>query len=243
MNPFGLAYSEITASSLVKVDMQVHTWKFVGNFTKIDMFVWQGNMMDRGTTNFGMNLAGFVLHSAIHKARPDIRCIVHIHTPSVVAVSSLKCGLLSVSQEACLLGEVSYHDYGGIVLDEEEKHSLAKDFGYSGKVMLLRNHGAVCGGATIEEAFYLTYHLVLACEAQVKLLPVGVDNLVTIPEETRQKAFDQSRQSGGGGVDSKEAEGARGERKKFKLGEMEFEAFMRMLDNSVSWGDCIARNF
>ncbi|CAG0908228.1 unnamed protein product, partial [Cyprideis torosa] len=132
INPFGLSYNEITASSLVKVDLK-------------------GAVIDPGTTNFGINLAGYTLHSAIHGVRPDIRCIVHIHTPSVVAISSVKQGLLPVSQEACLLGDVTYHQYQGLVVDADEKQAIAKDLGLSSKVMLLRNHGAVCGGETVEE--------------------------------------------------------------------------------------------
>ncbi|CAG0914649.1 unnamed protein product [Notodromas monacha] len=234
INPFGLQYSEVTASSLIKVDLQ-------------------GNVIDPGTTNFGINMAGYTLHSAIHAARPGIRCIIHIHSPSVVAVSSLKCGLLPVSQESCIIGDVSYHDYHGIVIDPDEKESLSRDLGPVNKVMILRNHGAVCCGETVEEAFYNLYHLVLACDAQVslvvvayfaycslimfvhrpqmKLMPAGVDNLVLISDEARKKAYEVARQSGAGGVNSKDGEQT-SERKKWRVGEMEFEALMRSLDNA-----------
>ena len=155
INPFGMLYSEITASSLVKVDMQ-------------------GNVVEAGTTNFGVNQAGFMLHSAIHANRPDLKCILHIHVPSVVAISSSKCGLLPLSQESCLLGEVSYHDYRGLVVESSEQEELTRDLGVHNKVMLLRNHGALCCGETVEEAFFYAYHLVLACESQVQLYNVGV---------------------------------------------------------------------
>lgn len=82
----------------------------------------------------------------------------------------MKCGLLYLSQEACLLGDLSYHSYEGLVLESSEKQSLAKDLGVHNKVMLLRNHGAVCCGETIEEALYYAYHLVLACETQLKMV-------------------------------------------------------------------------
>ncbi|CAG0890263.1 unnamed protein product [Darwinula stevensoni] len=227
INPFGLQYHEVTASSLVKVDMQ-------------------GNVIDPGTTNFGINLAGFMLHSSIHAARPDIKCILHLHTPSVVAVSSLKCGLLPVSQEACLVGDVSYHEYQGLVVDPSEKESIARDLGPVNKVMLLRNHGAVCCGESVEEAFYNTYHLVLACDSQLKLMPVGVENLVLISEEAQKTAYEQSRRTGGaGGVDSNTSKAdsslntsgeggtvAGRRERKWRVGEMEYEALMRMLDNS-----------
>merc|ERR1719479_282363 len=135
LNPFGMLYNEITASSLVKVDMQ-------------------GSVVEAGTTNFGVNVAGFMLHSAIHSARPD-----------------LKCGLMYLSQESCLLGDISYHSYEGLVVEGSERETLARDLGVHNKVMLLRNHGAVCCGDTVEEALFYAYHLVLACDTQRKMVP------------------------------------------------------------------------
>jgi len=204
LNPFGMMYNEVTASSLVKVNMQ-------------------GEVVEEGTTNFGVNQAGFMLHSAIHAARPDVRCIVHLHTPSIVAVSTLKCGLLPLCQESCLIGDVSYHSYHGIVNDPDERQSIAKDLGPSNKVMFLRNHGVVCCGGTIEEAFNLSYHTVLACDTQLKMMPLGLDNLVLIDDEVRRKTYEMG-QRGGGGVNTS--------KKEWGVGEMEFEALMRMLDNS-----------
>jgi len=204
LNPFGMMYNEVTASSLVKVNMQ-------------------GETVEEGTTNFGVNQAGFMLHSAIHAARPDIKCIVHLHTPNIVAVSTMKCGLLPLSQESCLIGDVSYHSYTGIVIDPEERQSIAKDLGPSNKVMFLRNHGVVCCGGTIEEAFHITVHTVLACDTQLKMMPFGLDNLVLIDDEVRRKTFEIG-QRGGGGVNTA--------KKEWGIGELEFEALMRMLDNS-----------
>ena len=99
----------------------------------------------------------------------------------------MKCGLLYLSQESCLVGDVSYHGYEGLVLDAAERQTIARDLGVHNKVMMLRNHGAVCCGESVEEAFFYAYHLVLAADAQLKMVPLGVDNLITIPEETRQK--------------------------------------------------------
>ncbi|XP_066939963.1 protein hu-li tai shao isoform X3 [Macrobrachium rosenbergii] len=225
LNPFGLLYHEVTASSLVKVDMQ-------------------GNVVDGGSTNFGVNVAGFMLHSAIHAARPDIRCIIHLHHPAVVAVSALKQGLLPLSQESLLVGDISYHDYQGIFVNPEEKEKLARDLGPINKVMLLRNHGVVCCGETIEEAWYNAYHTVLACETQMRMAPLGLDNLVLVSDEARQVAFETARR-GGGGVDSKQRrlpsclvtreggpDGKGVKERKWKVGEIEFEALMRSLDNS-----------
>ncbi|XP_023339360.1 protein hu-li tai shao isoform X3 [Eurytemora carolleeae] len=204
LNPFGVLYNEVTASSLVKVNMQ-------------------GETVEEGTTNFGVNKAGFVLHSAIHAARPDIKCIIHLHTPNIVAVSTMKCGLMPLCQEACLIGDVSYHSYRGLVVDEEEKISLAKDLGPNNKVMFLRNHGVVCCGRTIEEAWLITYHTVLAVDTQLKMMPYGMDNLVLIDEDTRARVYEQGMRGGGGVNISK---------KDWGVGELEFEALMRMLDNS-----------
>merc|ERR1719334_392133 len=204
LNPFGVMYNEVTASSLVKVNMQ-------------------GEVVEEGTTNFGVNQAGFMLHSAIHAARPDIKCIIHLHTPKIVAISTMKCGLLPLSQESCLIGDVSYHSYNGIVIDPEERQSIAKDLGPSNKVMFLRNHGVVCCGKTIEEAFHVSYHTVLACDTQLKMMPYGLDNLMLIDDEVRRKTYEIG-QKGGGGVNTA--------KKEWGVGELEFEALMRMLDNS-----------
>merc|ERR1712130_309804 len=191
LNPFGMMYNEVTASSLVKVNMQ-------------------GDVVEEGTTNFGVNQAGFMLHSAIHAARPDIKCVVHLHTPSITAISTMKCGLLPLSQESCLIGDVSYHSYNGIVVDPEERQSIAKDLGPNNKVMFLRNHGVVCCGGTIEEAFHVSYHTVLACDTQLKMMPYGLDNLVLIDDEVRRKTFELG-QRGGGGVNTAKKEWGIGE--------------------------------
>ncbi|MPC25871.1 Alpha-adducin [Portunus trituberculatus] len=175
LNPFGMLYHEVTASSLVKVDMQ-------------------GNIVESGSTNFGVSVAGFMLHSAIHAARPDIKCIIHLHHPAVVAVSALKQGLMSLSQESLLIGDISYHEYQGIFVNQEERDKLARNLGPINKVMLLRNHGVVCCGETIEEAWYNTYHTILACETQ---------------------------EGGPTGQGPKE--------RKWKVGELEFEALMSPL--------------
>uniref|UniRef100_A0A9J8AYG1 Alpha-adducin n=1 Tax=Cyprinus carpio carpio TaxID=630221 RepID=A0A9J8AYG1_CYPCA len=161
--PFGLLYSEVTASSLVKINLQ-------------------GEIVDRGSTNLGVNQAGFTLHSAIYAARPDVKCIVHIHTAAGAAVSAMKCGLLPISPEALSLGEVSYHDYHGILVDDEERVLIQKNLGPKSKVMILRNHGLVSVGETVEEAFYYIHNLVTACEIQVRTLASagGPDNLIML---------------------------------------------------------------
>ncbi|XP_068799599.1 alpha-adducin isoform X12 [Struthio camelus] len=203
--PFGLLYSEVTASSLVKINIQ-------------------GDVVDRGSTNLGVNQAGFTLHSAIYAARPDVKCIVHIHTPAGAAVSAMKCGLLPISPEALSLGEVAYHDYHGILVDDEEKVLIQKNLGPKSKVLILRNHGLVSVGETVEEAFYYIHNLVLACEIQVRTLASagGPENLVLL-DPGKYKAKSRSPESPAG-------EGT-GSHPKWQIGEQEFEALMRMLDN------------
>ncbi|XP_025968499.1 alpha-adducin isoform X3 [Dromaius novaehollandiae] len=203
--PFGLLYSEVTASSLVKINIQ-------------------GDVVDRGSTNLGVNQAGFTLHSAIYAARPDVKCIVHIHTPAGAAVSAMKCGLLPISPEALSLGEVAYHDYHGILVDDEEKVLIQKNLGPKSKVLILRNHGLVSVGETVEEAFYYIHNLVLACEIQVRTLASagGPENLVLLdPGKYKAKSRSPESPAGEGTVSHP----------KWQIGEQEFEALMRMLDN------------
>ncbi|XP_010740900.1 alpha-adducin isoform X6 [Larimichthys crocea] len=202
--PFGLLYSEVTASSLVKINLQ-------------------GEIVDRGSTNLGVNQAGFVLHAAIYAARPDVKCIVHIHTPAGAAVSAMKCGLLPISPEALSLGEVAYHDYYGILVDEEESVLIQRNLGPNSKVLILRNHGLVSVGETVEEAFYYIHNLVTACEIQVRTLASagGPDNLVML-DPGKYKARPRVPEPAGDGSSA---------HPKWQVGEQEFEALMRMLDN------------
>ncbi|XP_008422667.1 alpha-adducin isoform X3 [Poecilia reticulata] len=202
--PFGLLYSEVTASSLVKIDLQ-------------------GEIVDRGSTNLGVNQAGFMLHSAIYAARPDVKCIVHIHTAAGAAVSAMKCGLLPISPEALSLGEVSYHDYHGILVDDEERGIIQKNLGPKSKVLILRNHGLVSVGETVEEAFYYIHNLVTACEIQVRTLASagGPDNLVML-DPAKYKSRPRVPEPAGDGSTT---------HPKWQIGEQEFEALMRMLDN------------
>lgn len=95
----------------------------------------QGNIIEPGTTNFSVNVGGFQLHAAIYAARPDLKCIVHLHTPSVLAVSSLKDGLLPLCQEAAVIGDVSYHAYVGVPTDSEERDKIARNLGPNNKVI------------------------------------------------------------------------------------------------------------
>merc|ERR1711974_308168 len=127
-----------------------------------------GSIVEQGSSAFSINKAGSTLHAAIHQARPDLKCIVHLHTPAAVAVSAMKCGLLPMSQEALICGKVSYHEYRGILVDPEEKEKLARNLGVHNKILFLHNHGVAVCGETIEEAFHFVFNVMAACEAQIR---------------------------------------------------------------------------
>ncbi|CRK98553.1 CLUMA_CG011903, isoform B [Clunio marinus] len=228
VNPYGLLFHEITASSLNKVDMQ-------------------GAITDQGTTNFGINISQFIIHSVIHAARPDIRCIIGVSHSAVVAVSSLKTGLIPLTKDAAVLGEIATHNFSGALNEPEEREKLTRSLGPNAKVLLLTNHGALCCGETIEEAFYNAQHTVKAAETLLALLPVGLDNLIPIPEETHKAIYDASRKPPEGTVipsalpvDNKENITNRSP--KWRVGGAEFEALMRMLDNAGFRTGYIYRN-
>nr|NVI74730.1 hu li tai shao [Cucujiformia] len=167
--PHGLMYHEATASSLVKIDSR-------------------GTVIEQGTTNFSVNVSAYSLHSLVYAARPDLKCIIHLQTPSVVAVSSSKAGLLPISQESVVIGEVATHRWSSD--DKNQNEELLKDFTPNCKVLLLTNSGALCCGETIEEAFYNARNLVLACDVQLKVMPIGLDKIVLINEETRKRIYE-----------------------------------------------------
>ncbi|RHY21539.1 hypothetical protein DYB32_009786 [Aphanomyces invadans] len=166
INPLGIRYDEMTASKLVTIDIN-------------------GNYINRGSTGLDINQAGYVVHSSIHEARHDMRCVMHCHTVEGSAVSSMKCGLLPISQlsHVAMSGGVSYHDYEGLAVSVEEKPRLKADLGPENKVFILRNHGLLTGGRTIAEAFFFMYYTVHACKIQVAALSAGIDNVSYASEE------------------------------------------------------------
>uniref|UniRef100_A0A1I7TP00 Aldolase_II domain-containing protein n=1 Tax=Caenorhabditis tropicalis TaxID=1561998 RepID=A0A1I7TP00_9PELO len=207
INAFGQFYNEVSASSLIKVDLD-------------------GTVIDGGSTSFGVNQAGYVLHSAIHNGRPEVKCVVHLHHPSVVAVSAQKCGLLPISQEAMIVGEVGYHEYRGILIDEAERALLIRDLG-DRNVLILRNHGFVVCGESIEHALSLTYHLIIACETQVKAVPGGNTDNVHFPAQSAIKQVYKVASNGGGGVNR---QNGHVNSTQWRKGELEWQAYMRQLD-------------
>lgn len=152
INPYGLLFDEITASSLVKIDLQ-------------------GRPVE--ATPHPVNPAGFVIHSAIHAAREDARCVLHTHTRAGCAVAALECGLLPLNQMSMeFYGKVAYHAYEGIALDMDEQRRLVADLGDK-PVMILRNHGLLTTGRSVAEAFLRMYYLEKACEIQLAAQSAG----------------------------------------------------------------------
>ncbi|XP_053306504.1 gamma-adducin isoform X2 [Spea bombifrons] len=205
--PRGLSFSEASASNLVKLNII-------------------GEVVDQGTTNLRIDSSAFSPHAAIYSMRPDVRCVVHIHTPATAAVSSMKCGILPISQEALLLGDVAYYNYHGSLDDLDERIQLQKALGPSCKVLVLQNHGIMALGETLEEAFHYIFNVQLACEVQVHALAGagGMDNLLLLDMEKYKPVTHELAADGAGGVNM---EGQH----KWKIGELEFESLMRMLDN------------
>jgi ribulose-5-phosphate 4-epimerase/fuculose-1-phosphate aldolase len=156
INPYGMMYEEITASCLIKVD---HSGEILFK-------------PDFGTLDYGVNKAGYVIHSAVHAARPEVDCVIHTHSWASMAVSALECGLMPITQTAMRFMKIGYHDYVGVVLDTAEQASLVADLGQS-EALILRNHGALVVGRTVGEAFNWTHRLELACRAQLAAMACG----------------------------------------------------------------------
>ncbi|KAG7298493.1 hypothetical protein JYU34_018125 [Plutella xylostella] len=179
--PRGLLPHEVTASSLVKVDMQ-------------------GLVVDQGTTNFPVNVQGFSIHASVHAARPDIRCVLHLRCASALAVSSCRGGLLPLTAEACLIGEPAYLAAPPGILDNEERDRVVRILGPSSKVLFLTGDGALCCGQTLEEAFHQARQLASACDVQLRLGGVPRDELLLIEPERRKQIYEASRQPPADGV-------------------------------------------
>ena len=172
LNPYQLMFEEVTASSLVKVD--VH-----------------GNPVD--PTPFITNPAGFTIHSAVHMAREDAHAVMHLHTPAGQAVSAHDEGLLPLTQTAMLVrGDLAFHDYEGVAVDLDERERIVADLGTKG-AMLLRNHGTLTVGDNVGEAFIKMYFLERACEAQILALSAGEGHLNNPPQGAPEVAAQQGK--------------------------------------------------
>jgi len=171
INPYGLFFDEITASSLVKIDLQ-------------------GRKVQ--DSPFEVNPAGFVIHSAIHAARHDARCVMHTHTQNGVAVSAQRAGLLPISQHSMFtLASLGYHDFEGPALNDDEKPRLVADLGDKSS-LILRNHGLLTVGETVSDAFVAMYYLEASCAIQVRAQAGG--ELIPVPKEVLDQAVSRTRQ-------------------------------------------------
>jgi ribulose-5-phosphate 4-epimerase/fuculose-1-phosphate aldolase len=162
INLYGLTYQEITASSLAKIDLE-------------------GNIVWKPDTDYGINKSGYVIHGAIHASRPDVACIIHTHTRAGMAVAAMACGLLPLSQTSMrFVGHIGYHDYVGPAIDLAERERLVRDLGPH-DAMIMRNHGLLACGATIQQAFNTMYQLEISCRAQVDAMAARTE--LTMPGE------------------------------------------------------------
>ena len=195
INAYGMMYEEITASSLIKVTLA-------------------GEILakpDFGALDYGINRAGYVIHSAIHAARPDVACVIHTHAWASMAVSALQCGLLPITQTAMRFLKIGHHDYQGVVLDDAEKAALVEDL-RDGEALILRNHGALVVGRTVGETFNWAHRLELACRSQLAAMATN-SPLVQVPAEVAEATWNNYQ---------------RGTRRPYGL--MEWPALLRKLD-------------
>lgn len=180
INPYGMMFDEITASSLVKVDLQ-------GN-----------KVMD---SEYDINPAGFTIHSAIHGARENAQCVLHVHSINGVAVSAQKQGVLPLSQQSIfVLSSLAYHDYEGVALRDDEKPRLVRDLGDK-SFLMLRNHGLLTVAESIQDAFLYMYLFEASCMIQVRAQSGGGDLISIHPkiiETAMAQAAQVTRQAGGG---------------------------------------------
>jgi ribulose-5-phosphate 4-epimerase/fuculose-1-phosphate aldolase len=195
INPYGLLFEEITASSLVKVDEE-------------------GTILS--PTEYTINPAGFVIHSAVHMARPEVACAIHTHTPAGTSIATQKHGLLPLTQHAlAVIAHTAYHGYEGIATDLNERERLVADLG-DANVLVLRNHGLLTVGRTVAEAFVWMYRAERACRMQLAFQSSGAE-ATEIPAEVQATTIARNRLANS-------PEGHR------PIGVLEWPALLRKLD-------------
>ena len=195
INPYGLLFEEITASSLVKVDEE-------------------GNILS--PTDYRINPAGFVIHGAVHVARPEVACALHTHTQAGTSIATQKDGLLPLTQHAlAVIAHAGYHGYEGIATDMDERERLVRDLG-DNNILVLRNHGLLTVGRTVAEAFVWMYRAERACRMQLGIQQAGVE-VIEIPEDVQETTIARNRLANS-------PEGHR------PIGVLEWPALLRKLD-------------
>ncbi len=177
INAYGMMYEEITASSLIKVDHE-------GNILSSPDFC---------DLKYGVNRAGYVIHSAVHEARPEVACVIHTHSWASMAVSALDCGMLPLTQTAMRFLKIGYHEYQGVVLNTDEQASLVADLGTS-EALILRNHGALTVGRTVGEAFNWMHRVELSCRAQIGAMSCGTP-LRAVPPQVLEETWNNYQPS------------------------------------------------
>lgn len=191
INPYGMLYEEMTASCMLRIDLD-------------------GNVLFNAT-DYGVNQAGFVIHSAIHAARHDVDCIIHTHTLAGMAVSAMKCGVLPIAQSSMRFIDIAYHDFEGVALRMDEQARLIQNMG-NREALVLRNHGLLTVGASIPECFNNMFRLERACQLQVMTLACNTE--IQLPSQEAVKYTNQMMLPG--------------VRRRFGL--MEWPALLRKLD-------------
>jgi ribulose-5-phosphate 4-epimerase/fuculose-1-phosphate aldolase len=195
INPYGLLFEEITASSLVKVDEE-------------------GNILS--PTEYSINPAGFVIHGAVHMARPEVACALHTHTQAGTSIATQKDGLLPLTQHAlAVIAHTSYHGYEGIATDMNERERLVRDLG-DNNILILRNHGLLTVGRTVAEAFVWMYRAERACRMQLGIQQAGVE-VIEVPKDVQETTIARNRLANS-------PEGHR------PIGVLEWPALLRKLD-------------
>uniref|UniRef100_A0A0K0ESH3 Aldolase_II domain-containing protein n=1 Tax=Strongyloides stercoralis TaxID=6248 RepID=A0A0K0ESH3_STRER len=210
LNSIDLMFHEVTASSLIKINTKNY-------------------IIDSGTSYCGINLSKYAIQAAIYEAREDINCIIHLQIPVVTAVSSTKFGLLPICQEAMIIGEISYHDYISYLEPEKLKKQIAKDLGKN-NVLILRNNGFIVCGGTVEETMFLVYNTVIACESMLKTLRVGTDNIILPDKKVVKRIYDEARYKHRVLTKQLNGEMINIQKNIYKIGEFEWNAWMRVLD-------------
>jgi len=168
INPFGYMYEEITASSLITINLN-------------------GDVLLNPHTEYTVNPAGYVIHSAVHGARHEVGCVIHTHSRAGMAVSALKCGLLPLTQTAMRFGSIGYHEYEGPAIDTDERQRLVAGLG-DNDAMILRNHGLLVASADVPQAFNTIYWLEMACKAQIDAMACNTELHYPAPEVIEKTA-------------------------------------------------------
>lgn len=204
-SPNGILHDEMTASSFVRINTN-------------------GQIIDAGSTGFGLNQNEVSLHLAIYRSRPDVRCVMHFASPSALAISAMKCGLLPLCYESMVLGEIKYSEYTSAIFSDEDEQKLSLADDQTSKIMFMRNFGVFIGESCLEEGFNTASHLMTAIQTQLNILPFGLENL-HIPSVEVQKEVQSEREN-------QTIHGSNSCKVETSEAILQFDGMMRMLDSA-----------